>query len=70
MLANALTHSGGSAKHLVVVGTRQGRTTARGGRLRMMARDELIKKGLVYAPERGELAFTVPDMHEFIARQD
>jgi len=35
----------------------------------MMARDELIKKGLVYAPERGVLASTVPDMHE-IARQD
>lgn len=35
-----------------------------------VARDELIKKGLAYAPERGLLAFTVPGMHEFIARQD
>jgi hypothetical protein len=33
------------------------------------ARVELIKKGLVYAPERGLLAFTVPGMHEFVARQ-
>lgn len=35
-----------------------------------VARNELIKKGLLYAPERGLLAFTVPGMHEFIARQD
>jgi hypothetical protein len=34
-----------------------------------VARNELIKKGLVYAPERGLLAFTVPGMGEFIARQ-
>lgn len=34
-----------------------------------VARIELIKKGLVYAPERGLLAFTVPGMHEFIDRQ-
>ena len=34
-----------------------------------VARNELIKKGLLYAPERGLLAFTVPGMEEFIARQ-
>ena len=34
-----------------------------------VARNELIKKGLVFAPERGLLAFTVPGMHEFVARQ-
>lgn len=34
-----------------------------------VARDELIKKGLVYAPERGLLAFTVPGMHDFIDRE-
>lgn len=34
-----------------------------------VARIELIKKGLVYAPERGLLAFTVPGMHAFIERQ-
>ncbi|MHB1534749.1 MAG: ATP-binding protein [Acidimicrobiales bacterium] len=33
------------------------------------ARNELIKKGLVYAPERGFLAFTVPGMHDFIDRE-
>jgi len=35
-----------------------------------VARNEVIKKGLLYAPERGWLAFTVPGMHTFIARQD
>ncbi len=34
-----------------------------------VARNEVIKKGLTYAPERGLLAFTVPGMHDFIARQ-
>lgn len=35
-----------------------------------VARSEVIKKGLVYAPARGLLAFTVPGMHTFIAQQD
>lgn len=34
-----------------------------------VARDQVIKKGLVYAPERGLLAFTVPGMDEFVQRQ-
>jgi hypothetical protein len=34
-----------------------------------VARNELIKKGLLFAPERGLLAFTVPGMSEFINRQ-
>jgi AAA ATPase domain len=34
-----------------------------------VARTEVIRKGLVYAPERGLLAFTVPGMHEFVMRQ-
>lgn len=34
-----------------------------------VARNELIKKGLTYAPERGYLAFTVPGMHGFILRE-
>lgn len=34
-----------------------------------VARTQLIKKGLTYSPERGLLAFTVPGMHDFIARQ-
>ncbi|GAB3930773.1 ATPase [Microlunatus endophyticus] len=32
-------------------------------------RDELIKKGLIYSPERGRVAFTVPGMSEYIRRQ-
>lgn len=35
-----------------------------------VARQELIKKGLVYAPERGLVAFTVPGMAEFVLAQD
>lgn len=35
-----------------------------------VSRRDLIRKGLVYAPERGMLAFTVPGMHSFIAEQD
>jgi hypothetical protein len=31
---------------------------------------DAIKKGLLYAPERGQLAFAVPGMHTFIAQQD
>ncbi|MCA1844590.1 MAG: MarR family transcriptional regulator [Actinobacteria bacterium] len=32
-------------------------------------RDQLIKKGLIYAPERGLVSFTVPGMVDFINRQ-
>lgn len=32
-------------------------------------RSQLIAKGLVYAPERGEVAFTVPGMGAFVHRQ-
>lgn len=32
-------------------------------------RAKLINKGLIYAPEHGEVAFTVPTMAEFIVRQ-
>ncbi len=34
-----------------------------------VARSQLIKKGLAYAPERGRIAFTVPGMAEYILRQ-
>jgi hypothetical protein len=34
-----------------------------------VARTELIRKGLLYAPERGQLAFTVPGMSAFIQKQ-
>jgi len=33
-------------------------------------KSSFIKKGLLYAPEQGQLAFTVPGMHTFIAQQD
>ncbi len=33
------------------------------------ARNQLISKGLVYTPDRGEVAFTVPGMSAFVARQ-
>lgn len=33
-------------------------------------RDQLIRKGLLYAPERGRVAFTVPGMAAFILRHD
>ena len=32
-------------------------------------RDQLIKKGLVYAPDRGLIAFTVPGMSDYARRQ-
>ncbi|MCC2593844.1 hypothetical protein LKO27_10550 [Tessaracoccus sp. OS52] len=35
-----------------------------------VARRELIGKGLVYPPERGLVAFTVPGMADFILGQD
>ena len=34
-----------------------------------VARDQLIKKGLLYAPDRGHVAFTVPGMADFVTRQ-
>lgn len=33
-----------------------------------VARDQLIKKGLLFAPDRGTIAFTVPGMADYIAR--
>jgi len=33
-------------------------------------RANLIAKGLVYAPEHGRIAFTVPGMADFIVRED
>lgn len=33
-----------------------------------VARDQLIKKGLLYSPDRGMVAFTVPGMADFLAR--
>ena len=30
-------------------------------------RDQLIRKGLVYAPERGRVAFTVPGLDAYMS---
>jgi hypothetical protein len=32
-------------------------------------RSQLISKGLVYAPDHGRVAFTIPGMADFISRQ-
>lgn len=32
-------------------------------------RDSLIKKGMIYAPEHGQIAFTVPLFDEFMRRE-
>ncbi len=34
-----------------------------------VARDQLIRKGLLFAPDRGTIAFTVPGMASFVLRQ-
>jgi hypothetical protein len=47
------------------VATRLGKTPTGVGPIR----DSLIKKGLIYSPEHGQIAYTVPGMADFIARQ-
>jgi hypothetical protein len=34
------------------------------------ARDALLKKGLIYASERGRIAFTVPHFGRYLRQQD
>ncbi|WP_226965900.1 hypothetical protein [Tessaracoccus defluvii] len=48
-----------------MVATRLGKTVNSQG----PTRANLIHKGLVYAPDHGVIAFTVPGMAGFIARQ-
>ncbi len=48
------------------IGTRLGRSQQGLGPIRA----KLIGKGLIYAPEHGAVAFTVPGMADFIRRQD
>lgn len=48
-----------------VVASRMGRAASSLG----PARANLIAKGLVYAPEHGKIAFTVPKMADFVNRQ-
>lgn len=47
------------------VATRLGKTPTGVGPIR----DSLIKKGLIYSPEHGQITYTVPGMADFIARQ-
>ena len=74
---NRVTHAGAR----VLAGHRRRRATNESPRRRLRAdwggrrgdlsvrRDQLIKKGVIYAPERGYVAFTVPGMAEYIGRQ-
>ncbi|MGQ0846425.1 MAG: ATP-binding protein [Sporichthyaceae bacterium] len=61
----AMAAEGGRSANSGAVATRLGRPASSLG----PARANLIAKGLVYAPEHGAVAFTVPGMAEFIARQ-
>ncbi len=67
LLLRAVAESAGDrAAAISEIATRMGRRRASD---LSVARDELIKKGLLYAPERGMLAFTVPGMHTYITNQ-
>jgi hypothetical protein len=61
----ALSETGGEHATREAIAARAGR---RPGDL-SVARQELIRKGLLYAPDRGTVAFTVPGMAEFVRRQ-
>jgi hypothetical protein len=67
-LLQALAQMGGSAPAAVSDLARPlGKTSAQGI---SVARDEVLRRGLVYVPERGYLRLVVPGMDAFIARQD
>lgn len=61
----AIAAEGGHTTRTRTVAQRLERTTNSLG----PTRDELIKKGLIYAPAHGEVTFTVPKFAEFINRQ-
>lgn len=61
----AVAHDGDTPTPTSEVAQRLGRRASHVS----VARDQLIKKGLLYAPDRGAIAFTVPGMADFIARQ-
>ena len=61
----ALALDGGDPSATADIATRMARAVTSLG----PARASLIGKGLIYAPEHGVVAFTVPGMAEFIARQ-
>jgi len=60
----AMTPDGGSASSTSTVAERLSTSPSGIG----PARAALINKGLIYAPEHGQIAFTVPGMHDFIQR--
>lgn len=61
----AVAEDGDDGASSTRVATRLGRTASSVG----PARASLIAKGLVYAPEHGVIAFTVPGMADFVQRQ-
>ena len=61
----AMAEDGDNGSSSGEIATRLGRTAASFG----PTRANLISKGLIYAPEHGIVAFTVPEMAAFILRQ-
>jgi hypothetical protein len=61
----AMVPDDGGPSSSSTVAKRMGRTLSGNGPVRA----SLIGKGLVYAPEHGQVAYTVPGMHQFIERQ-
>jgi len=61
----AMSEEGDEPSYASEVATRLGRKMTSLGPIRA----NLIAKGLVYAPEHGQIAFTVPGMSRFIERQ-
>jgi len=61
----ALAHDGVGPSRSADVADRLGKTLTSAGALR----DSLIRKGLIYSPERGHVAYAVLGMADFIARQ-
>jgi hypothetical protein len=64
-LLTAMAADGGGPSSTSVLATRMGRSMSANG----PARASLIGKGLIYAPEHGQVAYTVPGMQTFIGRQ-
>lgn len=55
------------ASQLGGIAQRMGKKRANG---LSVLRDRLIRDGLIYAPERGYVAFTVPGMADYIERAE
>jgi hypothetical protein len=62
----AMADDGDAGSSSSEVATRLGRSRSSIG----PARANLLAKGLIYAPEHGVVAFTVPGMADFIQRQN